>query len=95
MARAKQRCSAPSPVSSSPGAAKLFTTFLLTKEAQKLLWESDFSDLYMFPESQLGQKVRRLEKQGVKFFVPTLEWVANNPDIEKISEEMVKIVTQK
>jgi len=30
----------------------------------------------------------------VKFFVPTLEWVANNPDIEKISEEMVKIVTQ-
>jgi len=31
----------------------------------------------------------------VKFFVPTLEWVANNPEIEKISEEMVKIVTQK
>ena len=49
----------------------------------------------MFPESQLGQKVRHLEKQGVKFFVPTLEWVANNPEIEKISEEMVKIVTQK
>ncbi len=78
-----------------PNAAKLFTTFMLTKEAQKLLWESDFSDLYLFPESQLGQKVRALEKQGVKFFVPTLEWVANNPEIEKISEEMVKIVTQK
>jgi len=78
-----------------PAAAKLFTTFLLTKEAQKLLWESDFSDLYLFPESQLGQKVRRLEKQGVKFFVPTLEWVANNPEIEKVSEEMVKIVTKK
>jgi iron(III) transport system substrate-binding protein len=78
-----------------PNAAKLFTTFMLTKEAQKLLWESDFSDLYMFPESQLGQKVRALEKQGVKFFVPTLEWVANNPEIEKISEEMVKIVSQK
>ena len=78
-----------------PNAAKLFTTFMLTKEAQKLLWESDFSDLYMFPESQLGQKVRALEKQGVKFFVPTLEWVNNNPEIEKVSEEMVKIVTQK
>ena len=78
-----------------PNAAKLFTTFMLTKEGQKLLWESDFSDLYMFPESQLGQKVRALEKQGVKFFVPTLEWVANNPEIEKISEEMVKIVSQK
>ena len=76
-------------------AAKLFTTFMLTKEGQKLLWESDFSDLYMFPESQLGQKVRALEKRGVKFFVPTLEWVANNPEIEKVSEEMVKIVSQK
>jgi iron(III) transport system substrate-binding protein len=76
-------------------AAKLFTTFMLTQEGQKLLWESDFSDLYMFPESQLGQRVRALEKRGVKFFVPTLEWVANNPEIEKVSEEMVKIVSQK
>lgn len=78
-----------------PNAAKLFTTFLLTKEAQKLLWKSDFSDLYMFPESQIGQKVRRLEKQGVKFFVPTLEWVDNNPGIQEVSKEMVKILTQK
>jgi len=76
-------------------AAKLFTTFLLTKEGQKLLWESDFSDLYMFPESHLGQKVRALEKRGVKFFVPTLEWVANNPEIEQVSKEMVKLVSQK
>jgi ABC-type Fe3+ transport system substrate-binding protein len=78
-----------------PNTAKLFATFMLTKQAQKLLWESDFSDLYLFPESQLGQKVRSLEKQGVKFFVPTLEWVANNTEIERISDEMVKIVTQK
>ena len=51
-----------------PNAAKLFTTFLLTKEAQKLLWESDFSDLYMFPESQLGQKVRRARKARREIF---------------------------
>ncbi len=75
--------------------AKLFTTFMLTKEGQKLLWESDFSDLYHFPESHLGEKVRALEKRGVKFFVPTLEWVANNPEIEQVSKEMVKLVSQK
>ena len=46
-----------------PNAAKLYTTFLLTKEAQKLLWESDFSDLYFFPESQIGQKVRAPKKR--------------------------------
>ena len=37
----------------------------------------------------------RAQKQGVKFFVPTLEWVAANPEIDAISEEMVKIMTQK
>lgn len=78
-----------------PNAAKLFASFMLTKEAQKLLWESDFSDLYHFPESQLGQKVRAMEKRGVKFFVPTLQWVNDNPEIEKVSEEMVKLVSQK
>ena len=78
-----------------PGAAKLFTTFMLTKEAQKQLWDSDFADMFLFPESQIGQRVRQAQKQGVKFFVPTLEWVAANPEIEAISEEMVKIMTQK
>jgi putative transposase len=42
-----------------------------------------------------SQFTKELEKRGVKFFVPTLEWVANNPEIEKVSEEMVKIVSQK
>jgi hypothetical protein len=39
--------------------------------------------------------VRRAEKQGAKFFVPTVDWVAANPEIDAISEEMVKIMTQK
>ena len=78
-----------------PNAAKLFTTFMLTKEAQKQLWDTDFSDMYLFPESQMGQRVRRAEKQGAKFFVPTVDWVATNPEIDTISEEMVKIMTQK
>lgn len=81
--------------SAHPNAAKLFATFMLTREAQKLLWESDYSDLYHFPESQLGQKVRQMEKQGVKFFVPTLQWVADNPEIEQVSKEMVRLVSQK
>jgi ABC-type Fe3+ transport system substrate-binding protein len=78
-----------------PNAAKLFTTFMLTKEAQQYLWDSDYSDMYLFPESRIGQRVRAAQKQGVKFFVPTLEWVAANPEIDTISEEMVKIMTQK
>lgn len=78
-----------------PNAAKLFATFMLTKEAQKQLWDSDFSDMYLFPESHMGERVRAAQKRGVKFFVPTLEWVAANPEIDQVSEEMVKIMTQK
>ena len=78
-----------------PNAAKLFTTFMLTREAQQFLWDSDYADMYLFPESRIGQRVRQAQKQGVKFFVPTLEWVAANPEIDAISEEMVKIMTQK
>jgi ABC-type Fe3+ transport system substrate-binding protein len=78
-----------------PNAAKLFATFMLTKEAQKQLWDSDFSDMYLFPESHIGERVRAAQKRGVKFFVPTLEWVAANPEIDQVSEEMVKIMTQK
>lgn len=78
-----------------PNTAKLFTTFMMTKEAQQYLWESDHSDMYMFPESRMGQRVRAAQKQGVKFFVPTLEWVAANPEIDAVAEEMVKIMTQK
>lgn len=78
-----------------PNAAKLFTTFMLTREAQKYLWDTDFSDMYMLPESQIGQRVKKAEKLGAKFFAPTLEWVAANPEIDQISEEMVKIMTQK
>jgi len=78
-----------------PNAAKLFTTFMMTREAQKYLWDTDFSDMYLFPESQIGERVKRAQKLGAKFFIPTLEWVANNPEIDAISEEMVKIMTQK
>jgi len=78
-----------------PNVAKLFTTFMLTREAQKYLWDTDFSDMYMLPESQMGQRVKKAEKLGAKFFVPTLEWVAANPEIDAVSKEMVKIMTQK
>jgi len=78
-----------------PNAAKLFTTFMLTREAQKYLWDSDFSDMYMFPESHMGQRVKQAENLGAKFFVPTLEWVAANPEIDVVSKEMVKIMTRK
>ena len=68
---------------------------MLTKEAQTLLWEMDYADLFYFPESRIGEKVRKLEKQGVKFFIPTVDWVATHPEIEKVRGEMVKILQRK
>jgi ABC-type Fe3+ transport system substrate-binding protein len=75
-----------------PNAAKLFTIFMMTEEGQKLLWEFSRQDLHLFPESNIGRKVRLLEKQGIKFFVPSMEWAVKHADIEKIREEMEKIL---
>lgn len=75
-----------------PNTAKLFTTYMMTGEAQKLLWEFSKQDLHLFPESNIGRKVRLLEKQGVKFFVPGIEWAVKHPEIEKIRDEMEKIL---
>ncbi len=75
-----------------PNAAKLFTVFMMMEEAQRLLWEFSKQDLHLFPESNIGRKVRLLEKQGVKFFVPSLEWSVKHPEIEQIRGEMEKIL---
>lgn len=75
-----------------PNAAKLFTIFMMTEEGQKLLWEFSKQDLHLFPESNIGRKVRLLEKQGSKFFVPGMEWALKHPEMEKIRGEMEKIL---
>jgi len=66
---------------------------MLTKEAQKQLWDSDFSTCTCFP-SRKWAKSKRSRKTRRKIFVRGRLGRAN-PEIDAISEEMVKIMTQK
>lgn len=77
-----------------PNAAKLFTVLAMTGEGQKLMWEVAKADLHLFPESNIGRKIRPLEKQEVKFFAPTIEWLLRHPEIEQTREEMAKILSR-
>lgn len=76
-----------------PNAAKLYAAFMMTDEGQKIAWKTWKIDLHMFPESNLRGKVSALEKEGVKFFDTTIEWWMKNPEINKVKDEMVKILT--
>jgi iron(III) transport system substrate-binding protein len=55
--------------SAHPNAAKLWINYLLSKEAQKLMYEATFQDLHLLEGSQTDVGIRNLEQQGVKFLL--------------------------
>jgi len=75
-----------------PNAAKLFTVFAMTPEAQALWWQYTQQDLHLFPKSHLGQIVDSYQQNGVQFFETTIAWWKNHPEIAATTQEMVKIL---
>ena len=58
-----------------PNAAKLFINYMLTREAQDIMYESEFADLHVLPGSKTFADVDRATKSGVKFYELTTEVV--------------------
>lgn len=78
-----------------PNAAKLFTTFMMTEEAQKLQWQVAKLDLHLFPQSVSGPEIRALKNEGVKFTHVSIAWWEKHPEIAKVKREVIKILTKK
>jgi ABC-type Fe3+ transport system substrate-binding protein len=78
-----------------PNAAKLFTVFALTPEGQKILWKYADTDIYTFPESEMGKLVTADEKAGIKFRQIDIDWVERHPEITKPRLDIIKILTRK
>jgi iron(III) transport system substrate-binding protein len=58
-----------------PNAAKLFMNYMLTREAQDIMYESEFADLHVLGGSKTFIDVDRATKSGVKFYELTTEVV--------------------
>jgi ABC-type Fe3+ transport system substrate-binding protein len=79
----------------SPNAAMLMTTYMLTAEGQKLAWESDRSDLHLFPGSKMAAEVSQARNSGGKVTVQSIDWALAHPEKEHALVEITKIFTQK
>jgi len=62
-----------------PAAAKLYTTFLLTEEGQKLAYDTWKTDLHFLPGSKMGKIVEDYKQRGVKFKEVTVAWYRQHP----------------
>ena len=58
-----------------PNAAKLFINYILGREAQDIMYQSEFADLHTLPGSKTFPDVDRATKTGVKFYELTTEVV--------------------
>jgi ABC-type Fe3+ transport system substrate-binding protein len=78
-----------------PNAAKLYVSFLLMPEGQKIMWKSDDTDLHVFPDSGMAKVVADYEKTGLKFREFTADWARAHPETGPAQVKAIKIVTQR
>jgi ABC-type Fe3+ transport system substrate-binding protein len=76
-----------------PNAAKLFITYLMTPEGQRILWQKLDTDLDSFADSGMAKVVADYEKQGLKFEVLTVDWFQKHPELVEMRSKTVKIMT--
>ena len=75
--------------------AELTTAFMLTPQGQALSWKLQRADLDSFPGSHTRQRVQALQKQGAKFFAPSIQYLISHPELNKAIGQMRKILARK
>ena len=73
--------------SAHPNAARLFVTFMLTREGQDVVWESDGTDYYKIPGSHIAPEIEKYKARGVKFY-DQLDIDVEHPELMKVQNEM-------
>ena len=61
-----------------PNAAKLWVNYVLSREAQDYLYETEFQDSHLVPGSKTAKELERLQATNAKFLVSNVEFVQRN-----------------
>jgi iron(III) transport system substrate-binding protein len=79
-----------------PNAAKLWITYLMTEEGQKLTWETERRDLHNFPGSHSGKEVdAAVARATTPVIWRTIAWMRANPAGNDVLPEVIKIIRSK
>ncbi|NRQ32182.1 ABC transporter substrate-binding protein [Nonomuraea sp. NN258] len=78
-----------------PNAAKLWITWLVTPEAQRLLFEHEKADNIQLPGSGTAEQIAEYEAKGITFTRATYDYVGQNPGLydAAFKDELVKLLT--
>jgi iron(III) transport system substrate-binding protein len=68
-----------------PSAAKLWVNYLLTREAQDILYETNFQDLHLLPGSKTRGDIADVERANVKPTRITIEFVQRQDEQDVLS----------
>ena len=73
--------------SAHPNAARLLVTFMLTREGQDFVWDSDGTDYYKIAGSHIAPEIEKYKARGVKFY-DQLDVDVEHPELMKVQNEM-------
>jgi len=82
---------------SHPNTAKLWVDYLLSREAQDIVYSVDFVDSYRLPGSKSGQLIDKYKAQGVKFLLSNVQFYQDNnmQDMSQTLNQIIKIFQNK
>lgn len=77
-----------------PAAAKLWINYLLSREAQDVLWELEAHDHYRLPGSHQASTVEQLQARGVQFVQVDVGFFQRHDarELERLSEQQQRIL---
>jgi ABC-type Fe3+ transport system substrate-binding protein len=79
--------------SARPNAARLFVTFMLTREGQDFVWDSDGTDYWRLPGSKIAPEMEKYRARGVKFIDQT-QLESDRPELLKAQTRMFEAMQQ-
>jgi iron(III) transport system substrate-binding protein len=80
-----------------PNAAKLWIDYMMSREGQDLMYESDFLDHHLVPGSKVAADVERLQASGIKFTEINVQFVQRDDQqaVESVRTELQNLLQKK
>ncbi len=79
--------------SAHPNAARLFVTYMLSREGQDFLWDSDATDYWRLPGSRIAPEMDKYRARGVNFIDQT-QLESDRPDLLNVQAQMFQALQQ-
>jgi iron(III) transport system substrate-binding protein len=81
--------------SAHPNLAKLYVNALMSEEGQRLIYEMEYTDHYELPGSQSAAEIAHLKGKGIPVLKVGVKFVADHPELPKLSDELIRILRQR